>query len=170
MKKYIISGVVILAFVFYVAYQKGAFKDLLANDDKVNVVPPASLQGNSSNSAGSETTNPAAGGTPYPTPTYPTPAVSAQYKDGSYTGTVADAFYGPLQVQAIISGGKIIDVTFLQSPNDRGTSIEVNTQAMPYLKAEAIQVQNSNVDIVSGATQSSEAFRISLAAALAKAK
>jgi len=40
------------------------------------------------------------------------------YKDGSYTGSVQDAFYGNIQVRAVISGGKITDVLFLQFPND----------------------------------------------------
>ncbi len=93
-----------------------------------------------------------------------------QQKDGSYTGSVADAFYGNIQVKAVIQDGKLSDVVFLQYPNDRRTSIEINTQAMPYLKAEAIQIQSGNVDIVSGATDSSIAFRESMASALAQAK
>jgi uncharacterized protein with FMN-binding domain len=99
----------------------------------------------------------------------PIPAVG-QYKDGTYTGSVADAFYGLIQVQAVISGGRIADVVFLQSPNDNRTSREINSQAMIILKEEAIQAQNAQVDIVSGASQSSQAFRVSLADALSKAK
>lgn len=92
-----------------------------------------------------------------------------KYKDGEYTGTVADAFYGNIQVKAIISGGKITDVQFLQYPNDRSTSIMINTQAMPMLKQEAITAQSANVDIVSGATDSSNAFIQSLGSALSQA-
>ena len=37
----------------------------------------------------------------------PSPTVTAQtYKDGTFTGNAADAYYGIVQVQAIISGGK----------------------------------------------------------------
>jgi uncharacterized protein with FMN-binding domain len=95
---------------------------------------------------------------------------SPKYKDGTYTGKVADAYYGNLQVSATISGGKISDVKFLQYPNDRQTSIMINQQAIPVLKQEAIQAQSAQVDIVSGATQSSQAFIESLASALSKAK
>lgn len=91
------------------------------------------------------------------------------YRDGEYTGDVADAYYGNIQVKLVISGGKILDVQFLQYPNDRGNSIEINTQAMPYLKQEAIQAQSDQVEIVSGATQTSLAFRESLKSALARA-
>lgn len=105
-----------------------------------------------------------------PTPT-PVPVVSrGQYKDGSYTGSVADAYYGNIQVKAVITGGKLTDVLFLQYPHDRGTSVEINTQAMPYLKSEAIQIQSGNVNIVSGATDSSIAFRESMSSALVQAK
>jgi uncharacterized protein with FMN-binding domain len=92
------------------------------------------------------------------------------YKDGTYTGNVADAYYGNVQVQTTIQGGKIAGVTFLQSPSTHGTSIAINDQAIPYLKQEAIQSQSANVDIISGATDTSMAFQQSLAAALAQAQ
>jgi uncharacterized protein with FMN-binding domain len=106
-----------------------------------------------------------------PPSTPPTGVVSnGGYKDGVYTGDVTDAFYGNVEVQVTISGGKITDVVFLQYPNDRNTSIEINSQAMPYLKQEAIAAQNAQVDIVSGASQTSRAFIQSLQSALDKAK
>lgn len=100
-----------------------------------------------------------------------TPAAtpSAAYKDGTYTGSPADAFYGNIQVKVIVSGGKISDVLFLQYPNDRDTSIWINQQAMPMLRQEALRAQNARVDGVSGATDTSQAFIQSLASALAKA-
>ena len=94
---------------------------------------------------------------------------STQYKDGTYTGSVADAFYGNVQVSVTISGGKITTVNFLQYPNDRQTSIEINQQAIPFLQQEAIQAQSANVQIVSGATFTSQAFVQSLQAALNQA-
>lgn len=99
-----------------------------------------------------------------------TPKPKGQYKDGNYTGSIEDAFYGNIQVQAKISSGRITDVVFLQFPNDNRTSQFINSQADPMLTQEAIQVQNANVDIVSGASASSQAFQASLANALAQAK
>lgn len=93
-----------------------------------------------------------------------------QYKDGSYTGSVEDAYYGLVQVKAIITGGRLSDVQILQHPSDNGTSININSQAMPILRDEAIQAQSANVDIVSGASDSSPAFSRSLASALSQAK
>jgi uncharacterized protein with FMN-binding domain len=98
----------------------------------------------------------------------PNPNVS--YKDGIYTGSIADAFYGNVEVQATISSGKIASVNFLQYPSDRSTSRSINSQAMPYLQQEAIAVQSGQVNVVSGATDTSNAFVQSLTSALAQAQ
>jgi len=47
----------------------------------------------------------------------------------------------------------------LQYPNDGNRSIEINSYADPQLSSEAIQAQSANVDIVTGATDSSEAVK-----------
>ncbi len=109
--------------------------------------------------------------TPTPAPT-PAPAAKpkGQYADGTYTGNSADAYYGFVQVQAVIQGGKLVTVNFLQYPSDRRTSQYINSQAMPLLKSEAIQAQSANVSGVSGASDTSMAFRESLGNALAQAK
>ena len=105
---------------------------------------------------------------PAATPVAPKPL--HQYVDGTYTGTEADAFYGYVQVQVFIQGGKLADVQFLQYPNDRRTSQEINSQATPVLRSEALQAQSANVDTVSGASDTSAAFIESLSAALLQAK
>ena len=94
---------------------------------------------------------------------------SRTYKDGTYTGSVADAYYGNVQVSVTVSGGKISAVKFLQYPNTHSTSVYINQQVMPYLQQEAIQAQSSNVQIISGATYTSQAFIQSLSAALSQA-
>lgn len=92
------------------------------------------------------------------------------YKDGNYTGSVTNAYYGNVQVSAAISGGKITTVNFLQYPNSHSTSVAINQQAMPYLQQEAISAQSANVQIISGATYTSQAFSQSLSAALTQAQ
>lgn len=104
------------------------------------------------------------------TATVATTTTSAAYKDGSYTGSTADAYYGNIQVRAVISGGKLTNVEFLQYPNDHHESRLINEQAMPLLKQEAIQAQTAQVDGVSGATDTSQAFIESLNAALNQAR
>jgi len=75
-----------------------------------------------------------------------------------------------VKVQATVQNGKIADVQFLQYPSDRRTSVEINTQAMPWLQQEALQAQSAHVNIISGATFTSEGFAMSLDAALKTAK
>lgn len=96
--------------------------------------------------------------------------MGGMFKNGSYTGSAQDAYYGTVEVQATIASGKITDVTFLLYPSDRSTSRFINSQAMPMLTQEAVAAQSANVNIVSGATETSLAFRQSLADALALAK
>lgn len=141
MKKYALSGLVIIAFVVYALHYQAESNAAISN---VVAQQPQPMMG---------------------TPMMKT----TSYKDGSYTGSVADAFYGNVQVKAVISGGKITDVVFLDHPQDRRTSQMINDQAMPMLTQEAISAQSANVDIVSGATATSNAFKESLQSALTKA-
>lgn len=160
MKKVFLSVFLIVAFSAYVVYAKG-------NQKANTAVLPGSKNGNL---------------------TIPTPALDDEgipiiisdrpirdkpkngYRDGEYTGNVVDAFFGYIQVRAVIADGKITDVVFLKYPNDRPTSIQINEEAIPILKEEAIIAQSAKVDIVTGATQSAEAFRISLQSALDQAR
>ena len=100
----------------------------------------------------------------------PPQATTGQYKDGTYTGPVADAYYGYVQVQAVVQGGKLVNVIFLQHPGGRSTSVWINQQAMPYLTQEALAAQSANVNTISGASETSQAFRASLGAALQQAQ
>jgi len=68
-----------------------------------------------------------------------------------------------------VQGGKLTDVQFLDYPHDRRTSQRINQQADPWLIQEAIQAQSANVDIISGATLTSQAFAQSLYTALNQA-
>jgi uncharacterized protein with FMN-binding domain len=96
-------------------------------------------------------------------------ASSAAYADGAYTGPAVDAYYGYVQVQAIIQGGQLARIKVLQYPSDRRTSVFINRQALPMLRDEVVSAQTADVDIISGATLTSEAFIRSLDAALRKA-
>lgn len=164
MKKFFVSSVVIITFVFYSLYHKvyGIQKipifepiNIVDTEDDMPIInPPVQTKTILSTT---------------PTP-IPISTQKPKYKDGVYTGDPADAFYGNIQVQASISSGRITNIKFLQYPNDRSTSIYINSQADPMLAQEAIQIQDANVNIISGATDSSIAFIQSLKSALSKAK
>lgn len=157
MKKYLQIGIVVIIFAALVIFRQLKGSDeapVVGNNNSSNTIIPQT-QNFQTNSSDSST---------------PTPSTSGKsYKDGTYTGSVADAYYGNIQVQVTISGGKMTDVQFLQYPNDNRTSIEVNAQAMPLLKSEALTAQSAQVDIISGASQTSQAFQQSLSSALQQA-
>lgn len=149
MKKITLAGFVVVTFLVYSFNQR--------NESSAVVVAPTSA------------TTPSSSATNTPS-MHPSMMASAAYKDGAYTGSAADALYGYIQVKATVKDGKLTDVEFLQYPNDRRTSVEINSQAMPMLKQQALQVQSAKVDGVSGATDTSQAFIQSLGDALQQAK
>lgn len=90
--------------------------------------------------------------------------------DGTYTGPAANAYYGNVQIQAIVQNGRITALRALQYPSDRRTSLFINSQALPMLRDEVIAAQSARVDIISGATLTSRAFIRSLSQALQRAQ
>lgn len=123
------------------------------------VTSTTSSAGNTVTTVGSSASQ--AGATAPPTPT--------SYKNGVYAGSVADAYYGPIEVSATIRGGAISNVALMQSPSDQ-TSQYINSQVVPMLVQEVISAQSTNINTISGATFTSEAFLQSLASALGQAK
>lgn len=173
MNKYLISSIVIITFTAYSVYQRAI------GVQTIPVVAPKSISSAPSSPTPiltltlepTQSASPNKISTTIPQNTLtPTQKPNSLYKDGTYTGDPADAFYGNIQVQATISDSKLTNIRFLQYPNDRSTSIDINQQADPMLSQEAIQAQSANVDIISGATDSSQAFIQSLQSALDKAK
>ena len=110
---------------------------------------------------------PAAAAMPIATATaIPVAATQPKFADGTYTGASASAYYGNIQVQVVIQGGAIAGFKLLDYPSHTGTSVAINRQALPILAQEVIAAQSAQVDFVSGATLSSDAFLKSVASAL----
>jgi uncharacterized protein with FMN-binding domain len=65
---------------------------------------------------------------------------------------------------------KITSVKVPVSPNHTDRSIFINQQALPYLIQETLAAQSTNINLVSGATDSSYAFQSSLQSAILQAK
>jgi uncharacterized protein with FMN-binding domain len=87
---------------------------------------------------------------------------------GTYavTGPVVSTPFGPVQVRVSIVNGKIGDVTALQTPTEHELSVELNKFATPTLRTEVLKAQDAKIDVVSGATYTSDAYAQSLQAAL----
>jgi uncharacterized protein with FMN-binding domain len=84
----------------------------------------------------------------------------------TYTGPVVENPYGPVQIAVVEQGGKIVDVKALQLPTEHRLSQEISEQVAPMLRTEALQAQSAEINVVSGATLTSEGFASSLQAAL----
>lgn len=91
------------------------------------------------------------------------------YRDGQYDGSAVSAFYGNVQVELEIEGGRIVDARILERPTDSKTSRTINRRALPDLESELIAAQSADIDVVSGATLTSEAFIRSAGDALRQA-
>ncbi len=192
LRRYFVSAFVIFTFIAYALHEHSITSDSGANTlapvstavparqarvaatptfmaPPATVTPFAPATSASAAPAAQPTAPPTA--QPAPTATAQPPAVAAgQYKDGTYTGSSVDAYWGQVQVKAVVQNGQITDVQFLAYPNDRRTSQRINSIVMPYLQTEAIQAQSASVDLISGATLTSEAFSESLQAALSSAR
>lgn len=94
---------------------------------------------------------------------------SAGYTNGTFVGRRESAYYGIVQVEAIIKGGNIVSIKMLSYPNDNGTSRYISSIAIPALEREAISAQGSHIRMISGASLTSEAFHLSLHSALLQA-
>jgi uncharacterized protein with FMN-binding domain len=94
---------------------------------------------------------------------------SAIYADGTYTGDAASTRWGDVQVSVTVADGSISNVRFLSYPDGDSRSAQINGQATGMLAQEAIQVQSAEVQVISGATFTSEAFIQSLDSALSQA-
>jgi uncharacterized protein with FMN-binding domain len=190
LKKVFVSLLVIIGFVFYGFYQRfgDSLQTYFNNLQNRQVAAETYSDLDASSSKNQTSANPPLNTSKNTKEAYSEPSEFSQigqddnaisdsentnkslYKDGEYDGLIADAYYGSVQVRAIIESGKLSDVVFLSYPNDRSYSIEINKKAMPLLKACAINIQCAQVDIVAGATNTSKAFISSLDSALIGAK
>lgn len=194
MKKFTLSFLVIITFGLYALFQRfGTISaPVIINDnsainnatqpiaDSTSTTQEQTVPSNSTTPIVEPSTNITVTNTPpvkqpskVVTPT-PQPVVKPKptsgWTDGTFLGSNEDAYYGNVQVQAVISLGKLVDVVFLDYPQDNNRSMQKSAHATPILKSEAIASQSANVNTVSGVTYTSEAFKKSLAQALAQAK
>jgi uncharacterized protein with FMN-binding domain len=87
----------------------------------------------------------------------------------TYTGRTIDYRYGDIEVAVTLEAGKITAVNVPVNDAVDGRSEAINSESVPILVREVLAAQGVNIDVVSGATYTSDAFAQSLQAALAKA-
>lgn len=120
----------------------------------VAAVPPAGAVAVASTAAAP----PAATG-----PTAPPAPVAQPLRDGTYFGW-GTSRHGDIQAQVVIEGGRIVSATIAQCLTRYSCSV------IAKLPPQVAERQSPEVDYVSGATQSTNAFYYAVVEALSKAK
>ncbi|WP_432155709.1 FMN-binding protein [Streptomyces sp. bgisy153] len=92
----------------------------------------------------------------------------AAQASGTFTGSVAQTQYGPVQVRITVSAGKITAAEAVQAPKG-GRSGQITADAVPKLNQAAVAAQSAQIDTVSGATYTSTGYQQSLQSALDQA-
>ncbi|HET8769164.1 MAG TPA: FMN-binding protein [Pedococcus sp.] len=87
----------------------------------------------------------------------------------TYDGDTAQTRWGPVQVRITVQGGKITNAEAIVYPNNNGRDVEINSYALPVLNQEVVQAQSANIDMVSGATVTSDGYLQSLQSAIDQA-
>jgi uncharacterized protein with FMN-binding domain len=111
-------------------------------------------------SASAPTAAPAS--TPSTTPSTTSPASATR----TATGSDVQYRYGDIQVQVTESGSRVTNVSIVQNNSPDARSYQINSQAVPMLEQETISAGSSQIDGVSGATYTSEAYVQSLQSAI----
>lgn len=93
-------------------------------------------------------------------------AGAAAKAGGTYDGDVVQTRFGAVQVQITVKAGQITDVAALKLTDAEGRSVQISNYAAPILRSEVLQAQSADVQTVSGATVTSDAYLTSLQAAL----
>ncbi len=113
----------------------------------------SSGSGSSSGSSGSGSSSGSSGGS----------------SSGTYAGAAVMTQFGPVQVQITVSNGSITKSVVTQVPWSSGRDQQINSYAVPILNQEVVQAQSSSIDMVSGATFTSEGYIQSLQSAIDQA-
>lgn len=122
--------------------------------------------GSSSTTTGgsSPTTTPTTGGTPSQNSVSTSTTASSTTR--SATGTDVQYRYGDIQLKVTEDGSKITDIGVVQEGATDGRSYQINSQAVPMLQSEAMSAQSAQIDGVSGATYTSQAYAQALQSAI----
>jgi uncharacterized protein with FMN-binding domain len=155
--------VVVLLFGYHTSTDKTS-----AGTPTASASSPATASGPST-PRGSPTTSSPTTSSPTPSSTSASSSTTGSGKTASYTGSVAQTRWGPVQVRITVKADKVTDVAVLQQPSGNPRDVEINDRALPTLIAETKAASSADIDMVSGATVTSDGYLESLQAALDKA-
>lgn len=122
------------------------------------IIPATSGTNGSTGSTRNSTTAPTTAPTPQPTPT----AAASRLRDGSYSAT-GTSRHGNIGVTVVVSGGKIVSADIVSCQTRYPCS---RVAALP---GQVVSKQSANVNYVSGATDSSKAYKSAVTQAISQA-
>jgi uncharacterized protein with FMN-binding domain len=126
--------------------------------------------GSPSSAAASPSTGSSSAGAPS-TSSSPSPSAASSTKTPTtktVTGDSINTRWGPVQVKITVTNGKITSATAVDYPQNNPRDQEINATAIPTLQQESVGQSTANIDMVSGATYTSEGYLKSLQSALDK--
>lgn len=88
---------------------------------------------------------------------------------GTFTGKDILTRFGDVQVSVTLKHGRIVDVQWLKLPFDRERSLIISRQASPILRNEVLSAQSARINLLSGATYTSDGWANSVQSALSQA-
>jgi uncharacterized protein with FMN-binding domain len=154
------STLTVLVLLF--GYHTSTSSQASASAESSNVAPAGTATGSSSSGAATGTTTaPSDGST--------SSSSGSSAAASTVTGNAASTRWGPVQVQLTVQGGTITDVSVVEYPNNNGKDQQINARALPVLVQETLKAQSAGIDMVSGATVTSDGYVESLQSALDKA-
>ena len=162
----------VLLFGYHTSTGHAGTTSVVASDD---AAANGTASGSSDGSADAES--------PTPDPTSSSSSSSGSSSSGSssssssgssgssttYTGDAVDTRYGPVQVEITVEDGRITKSVVTQVPWSDHRDQEINGYAVPILNDEAVAAQSADIDMVSGATFTSDGYRQSLQSAIDRA-
>jgi uncharacterized protein with FMN-binding domain len=87
----------------------------------------------------------------------------------TFTGDAVDTGFGDIKVQITVEGKKITKSDAIAYPNAEQRDLDLSKSSVPKLNAAAVQKQSAKLDIVSGATETSQGYAKSLQSAIDQA-
>jgi uncharacterized protein with FMN-binding domain len=149
------STLTVLVLLF--GYHTSTSSQAAASAESSAVAPVSSGTGATSGAASGTTSSPSAAGS------------SSTATSTTFTGASTTTRWGPVQVEITVANGTITDVSVVDYPNNNGKDQQINARALPVLVQETLKAQSAKIDMVSGATVTSDGYVTSLQSALDQA-
>jgi uncharacterized protein with FMN-binding domain len=100
----------------------------------------------------------------------PAPQVTPRPGETTATGPAITTPFSVIQVRATLTRGRLTGVETVALTGDGPHTDALNARAEPILRAEALRAGSADIDVVTGATYTSESWRDSLQAAIDAAR